>query len=131
MSEFAKYIGMQWEAGAEGPDTWDCMAFAAYIQKEHFNIPMPRITIPNYDDIKGLVLLNSTCTERENWKQVDRPNNGDMVMVRSPMHYGVWLDIDGGGVLHCVRGQGVVWTKDSAWNTSGFGRKVYLRHSSK
>lgn len=131
MSEFARYIGQPWEAGANGPESWDCMAFVSHLQREHFGIDMPRITIPDYDDTRGLVLLNATCDEHENWHRVDAPMHGDLVMVRSPMHYGVWLDIDGGGVIHCVRRQGVVWTKDAAWALSGFGRKVYLRHNGK
>ena len=128
MSEFEKYIGQPWSAGAEGPDAWDCMAFTAHIQREHFDVEMPRITIPDYDDVRGLVLLNSTHFERENWKKVPTPKNGDLVFVRSPMHYGVWLETNGGGTLHCVRGQGVVWTKDASWVTSGFGTKIYFRN---
>lgn len=131
MSEFEQYIGLPWMEGANGPTAWDCMAFAAHLQREHFGVDMPRITIPDYNDVRELVLLNSTHKEQENWREVKTPRQGDLVLVRSPLHYGVWLDLDGGGVLHCVRGQGVVWTKGASWASSGFGRKVFLRHKSK
>lgn len=131
MSEFARYIGIPWEEGAEGPLAWDCMAFARHLQGRHFGVDMPRIMIPDYDDVRALVRLNREHQEHGNWIGVKSPQHGDLVLVRKPMHYGVWVDIDGGGVLHCVRGQGVVWTKDIAWSVSGFGRKEYLRHVSK
>ena len=129
--EFSDYIGIPWEAGAEGPDSFDCMSFTRVIQKDQFNIDMPPITIPDYDNHKTLVGILNTHVERENWIAVDTPQHGDAVLIRSPMHYGTWLDIDGGGVIHCVRGIGVIFTKDSSWPLSGFGRKQYLRHRSK
>lgn len=131
MSEFTRYIGLPWEAGAAGPGAWDCMAFARTVQRHHFGILMPEIAIPDYDDVRALVRLNSDHREHANWVVVAQPIHGDLVLVRKPMHYGVWLDLDGGGVIHCVRGQGVVYTKDSAWPVSGFGRREYLRHLSK
>lgn len=131
MNQFAHYIGMPWEEGATGPGSWDCMAFAAHLQRVHFGVEMPSVTIPDYDDKRALVLLNATHLERENWRQVDRPRHGDMVCIRSPLHYGTWIDYQGGGVLHCVRGVGVVFTASSAWAISGFGRRQYLRHNSK
>jgi hypothetical protein len=45
------------------------------------------------------------------------------------MHIGTWLDVDGGGVLHCTRGIGVIFTHDAAWRLSGFGRREYFRRS--
>ena len=131
MSEFEKYIGIPWAAGASGPDEFDCMSFVREIQANHFNVDMPAITIPDYDDIRGLVGLMSGHAENQHWSPVTAPQHGDVVLVRSPMHFGVWIDVDGGGVIHCVKGAGVVWTKDQSWPSSGFGRKQYLRHRSK
>lgn len=128
MSEYQKYIGVPWSSESDG---YDCMSFIRKIQSEHFNIEMPVISIPDYDNIKGLVGLMNGHAENQKWTPVDAPIHGDVVLVRSPMHFGVWLDIDGGGVLHCVRGFGVVFTKDAFWSTSGFGRKKYLRHWSR
>lgn len=128
MSEFAQYIGLPWAAGAAGPDEYDCMAFVKVVQGKHFGIDMPDISIPDYDDIRGLVGLLNGHAENSNWLPVTTPIHGDVVLVRSPMHFGVWISADGGGVIHCVRGAGVVFTKDSSWQASGFGRKQYLRH---
>lgn len=131
MSEFAPYIGLPWVAGAQGPHAFDCMAFAAMVQRRHFGIRLPAITVPDYDDADALVGIMNSHGERENWSKVATPQHGDMVLVHRPMHYGVWIDVDGGGVLHCVRGAGVVFTRGASWAVSGFGRREYFRHRSK
>ncbi|WP_035216978.1 NlpC/P60 family protein [Desulfobulbus elongatus] len=131
MSEFGAYIGIPWQEGAAGPDAYDCMSFVAEVQRRHFGIVMPRITIPDYDDVRQLVRLINGHAENEHWQMVAAPRHGDIVFIRHPAHYGVWLDVDGGGVLHCSRWAGVVFNSDSSWHTSGFGRKQYLRHRSR
>jgi len=133
MSEFAQYTmtHIPWREGADGPDTYDCMSFVKLIQERHFGIIMDRISVPDYDDGQGLFALLNSCGERQNWEAVKEPRHGDIVIARRPFHIGVWLDVDGGGTLHCLRGAGVVFTRDSAWRMSGIGRKTYLRHRSR
>lgn len=131
MTGLKSYIGLPWEAGAAGPESWDCMAFVREVQGRYFGVAMPAITIPDYDDKRMLVGMVNSHVENEHWRPVPSPAHGDLVLVRSPVHYGIYLDVDGGGVLHCVRGQGVVWTKNTSWALSGFGRRQYLRHVSK
>lgn len=123
----ASYIGIPWEAGAQGPASYDCMAFFRHIQGKHFNVDVPAIIAPDYEDPMALSALFSNHEERQRWVSISKPEHGCAVMVRRPMHIGVWLDIDGGGVLHCVRGAGVVYTAESSWATSGFGRREYFR----
>lgn len=126
-STFAAYIGMPWQAGAQGPQVFDCMAFFRHIQARHFGIQVPAIIAPDYDDGAALAGLFDRHEERARWRRVDAPRHGDAVLIHRPMHIGTWLDIDGGGVLHCVRGAGVVFTADSAWRLSGFGRREFYR----
>lgn len=128
---FADYIGIPWVAGAQGPDTYDCMAFFRHIQGEHFGVQVPQIIAPDYNNAKVLVGLFRTHEERSHWPVVETPKHGDAVVVRHPLHIGTWLDLDGGGVLHCVEGIGVIFTSDSSWHVSGFGRKEFFRHESK
>ena len=126
MSTFARYIGTPWEAGAQGPDAFDCMAFFRHIQREQFAVDVPTIIAPDYEDASALADLLSTHPERQKWQRIAKPRHGCAVIVHRPMHIGTWLDEDGGGVLHCVRGAGVVFTRDAAWQFSGFGRKEYF-----
>ena len=129
MSDFTGYIGTPWEAGAQGPHTYDCMSFFRLIQARHFDIQVPAIIAPDYGDPTILVELFGNHEERLRWRRVDRPSHGDAVIIHKPLHIGTWLEIDGGGVLHCVRGAGVVFTADASWRISGFGRREYFRHA--
>lgn len=131
MSDFAKYIGIPWAEGAQGPDAYDCMSFTRMVQMEHFGITLPAITVPDYGDCLALVEMMRGHEERKNWTPAKYKQHGDLVLVHRPMHYGTWIDVDGGGVLHCVRGVGVCFTRDAAWRVSGFGRREYMRHVSK
>lgn len=125
---FAQYIGIPWDAGAQGPDAFDCMGFFKHLQARHFGIDVPAIIAPDYDDPSALSALFGAHQERRHWTRIDRPEHGCAVIVHRPMHIGTWLDVDGGGVLHCVRGPGVIFTADSAWRLSGFGRREFFRH---
>lgn len=125
---FADYIGLPWEAGAQGPQAYDCMAFFREVQARHFGIRVPAIIAPDYDDPRALVALFGSHQERTRWERLDAPEHGCAVIVHRPMHIGTWLGLDGGGVLHCVRGAGVVFTSGSAWHVSGFGRCEYFKH---
>lgn len=127
MTLFADYIGTPWTAGAQGPDSYDCMGFFRRLQSEHFGIDVPMIVAPDYDDSACLVQLFGTHTERKRWPRIGRPEHGCAVIIRNPLHIGTWLDIDGGGVLHSVRGSGVIFTHDAAWTCSGFGSREFFR----
>jgi hypothetical protein len=126
---FADYIGIPWVAGAQGPDAYDCMGFFRRLQGEHFGIAVPTIIAPDYDDPACLVQLFGTHEERRRWPRIDKPEHGCAVIIRNPLHIGTWLQIDGGGVLHSVRGVGVIFTHDAAWATSGFGNREFFRFS--
>lgn len=130
MSQWAAYIGKPWVAGAQGPDGWDCWALFRAVQAAHFGIDVPIILAADYDDPRHLAALFAEHGERAHWRSVERPEHGDAVIVHRPLHIGTWLDVDGGGVLHAVRGVGVIFTKDAGWRLSGFGRREYFRHKS-
>ena len=58
----------------------------------------------------------------------------DVVLMRqakNPVHAGLWLDIDGGGILHCVRGSGVVFQNIASLNLSGWFIDSYYRVKNK
>jgi len=123
------YVGIPWAAGAQGPDSFDCMGFFKMLQSKHFGIEVPSIIAPDYDNPEVLADLFGRHEEREQWTRIDQVEHGCAVIVHRPMHIGTWLDVDGGGVLHCVRGPGVIFTTDSSWPVSGFGRKEFFRHN--
>ena len=126
---FADYVGIPWAAGGQGPNEFDCMGFFRMLQGKHFGIDVPSIIAPDYDNPDVLADLFGSHEERVQWLRIDKAEHGCAVIVHRPMHIGTWLDVDGGGVLHCVRGPGVIFTTDSSWSVSGFGRKEFFRHN--
>jgi hypothetical protein len=131
VTDFAQYIGIPWQAGAQGPESYDCWAFFRHIQAEHFGIETPVVIAPDIDDHRALVDLFARHSERGRWLRTGTTTHGCAVLIHWPLHIGVWLNVDDGGVLHCLRGAGVVFTKDSAWASSGLGRKEYFTTAAK
>lgn len=122
-----KYVGQRWEAGAQGPDAWDCWAFLRHVLHTYYGLDVPEIVVADYEDEDAMSSLFIGHAERREWRQVPAPVDGCLVEIRRPsMHVGIWLDVDGGGVLHCARGIGVTFTKDRNWGMSGFGRRRFF-----
>ncbi len=124
----AAYIGLPWEATANGPRAYNCWSFVRHVQKAHFGLDLPEI--PNPEDLRLLAESFRDHPERARWKNVGLPQEGDCVLLRMsrvPIHVGVWLCEMGGGVLHCARGAGVVYQRLDAldlngWKIAGFYR---------
>lgn len=122
------YIGRPWHPTAEGPDAFYCWSFVRFIQAQHFGRDLP--TIPNPEDLLAMVRAFHAHPERKRWDRVEFPAEGDCVLMRQaryPIHVGVWLGVDGGGVLHCARESGVVFQRLQAltfngWQIEGFYR---------
>ena len=115
MTHFAnKYIGCPWVAGAQGPDSFDCWGFVRFVLLHEYGYNVPPVNI--------------------NPDNVDKPQDGDVVLMRqakNPVHAGLWLDIDGGGILHCVRGSGVVFQNIASLNLSGWFIDSFYRVKNK
>lgn len=121
-------IGLPWHATAEGPRAFHCWAFVRHVQAEHFGRTLP--AIPNPDDLLAQARAFRDHPERGRWARVKTPMEGDCVLLRQaryPVHVGVWINVDGGGVLHCARDSGVVFQRLDAlavngWKVEGFYR---------
>ena len=127
-----KYIGMPWISGHQGPTSFDCWGFFRHIQKEHFGLDVPFIDA-NADNFRDVARNFVNSEERDKWYPVVMPKEGDAVLMahcKYPSHVGIWLDVDRGGVLHCVRGEGVVFGSYASLKNSGWGKVEYYRHAS-
>jgi hypothetical protein len=123
-----QYIGLPWVKDGVGPDAYNCWSFVRWVQAEHYGRKLP--VIPHPDDDRDLCALFRGHPEHRRWQVVDSPKDGDLVQMRrrvDPWHIGVWVDIDGGKLLHCARGAGVVCQHLAAlaverWHVEGFYR---------
>jgi cell wall-associated NlpC family hydrolase len=125
-----RYIGIPWVNGATGPDEFDCWGFVRHVQRERFGRELPPIKV-DADSIRDVARAFGSHDERASWMQVERPIEGDCVLMahaKYPSHVGLWVEVDGGGVLHCIRGPGVVFNSLSALRHFGWGRiDIYRR----
>jgi hypothetical protein len=121
----AQYIGREWINHEH-----DCWAFTRLIQKTHFDCDLPFIDI-DANDLSRCVREFKSHPERSNWLVVDLPIEGDVLLMsqnKLPTHIGVWLDIDGGGVLHCIEKGGVIFTKRRDLSHLGYNLINFYRH---
>ena len=126
MSEFAQYIGKPWVAGGTGPGEFDCWGLLAYVAREHFGCQLPSIMGLTEDERREAYRQG---LEDGLWRPVEHPQHGDAVLLRggnSP-HVGIYLDIDGGGVLHALEGVGVIFSRRVVLPTQGYGRVQFYR----
>lgn len=123
------YLGKPWKAGASGPGAYDCWHLFRAIQEHRFNRLVPVLSFVDgpvlpLEDQKRYIMRE----RRYQWTETQKPKEGDAVVTHRPLHIGVWLPYNGGGVIHAVEQAGVVWTKDRDWRALGFGERTYYRH---
>ena len=126
----SSYIGIPFDRQGEGPDSFHCWSFVRFVQKAQFNIEMAHI--PSQDAVLTSVKLFQAHPELDRWEQVSDPVEGDCVLIgggRFAFLIGIWCQPDGngGGVLHCAQGSGVVFQsktdlQTSGWHINGFYR---------
>jgi cell wall-associated NlpC family hydrolase len=126
-----RYIGLPWESGAQGPAAYDCWALFRYVQQVHYGRSVPFINVDAMD-VLACARAMEQSDERMRWCTVDVPSDGDAVLMgkgRHPVHIGVWLDVDGGGVLHAQQGAGVLFTRRSALGLMGWQNVTFYRYA--
>lgn len=132
MSHWAKsYIGLPWVRGATGPNSFDCWGFVRHIQDVRYGHNLPDLSA-QASDVRSAARLIADHDERINWVQVDRPSDGDVVLLARktiPIHIGVWVDANqSSGVLHCVERIGVMFSNLHNLRTQGWCGLTYYRH---
>ena len=124
-TEVNGYIGLPWVEGGRGPDSFDCWGLLSWVQARYFGRVLPEL--PCMPDATRD--LYKTQMESGAWSIIDRPIHGCGVLLRGGdrPHVGVYLDLDGGGVLHAQEGAGVVFTAKQQLRMVGYGRASWYR----
>ena len=96
------YIGKPYQLGSSGPDAFDCWSFVQWVLAHHYGHNRTAL-----DDLDALIALAPS-----HWETLDRPHDGAVAFMGMGgcSHVGVWIDIDKGGVAHCMEGYGVIFT---------------------
>lgn len=121
-------IGQAWVPGDN-----DCWSFARRIWGERFGIEVPAVSVDTRD-LLAIAHAFRDHDERLQWLEVAEPKEGDAVLMahfKHPSHVGLWVEVDGGGVLHCQHPSGVVFASRAALSRAGWGRVEFYRHRSR
>ena len=118
-----EYIGTPYLRGGDGLGGFDCWTFFRHVQKEQFSRDIPFVNSDVYDGgiraMRDAFEGDDALKVRTDWQQMPTDMDwadGSAVLMRQlkdPHHIGIWLNIDGGGVLHCVKNMGVVFSNRS------------------
>lgn len=125
------YIGLPWEYGKEGPDSFDCWGFIRTVQRDRFGVDMPLVDVPqSWSQAHAMIEGHD---ERRNWERVAVPREGDLVLMarnRLPVHIGIVITANGKlGVLHCMQHSGVVFNTMPSLVGCGWGALTYYRRA--
>ena len=105
------YLGKPWRVASSGPDAFDCWGLVVDIQRRLDGRELELIHT-NPDNLRHLIRTIRDHPIRQQWQPVATPREGDIALMRQsrhPVHVGVWLEVDGGGILHCAQACGVVF----------------------
>lgn len=98
-------IAKRWAPGASGPDAYTCWTLARATQKTLSGIDLPLVDA-DPDDVRAVVRAINDSPLRAEWADVSSPRHLDLVRMshsRVSHHIGTYLELDGGGILHCAK----------------------------
>ena len=126
----SNYIGKPWKSSCDGPDVFDCWGLVVDIYRRQYKKTLEIIPVQE-NNLKALILTIDKHPERHRWELVFIPQEGDVALLRQnryPIHVGLWVDVDGGGVLHCIQGAGVVFQSLQALELIGWKVDAYYTY---
>lgn len=122
-------INAPYVEGALGPDDFDCWGLLRDSQAKLFGRTISIVGSPPASLRDVVAAIAETAADH--WSPVPSPQHGDAVTLSRashPHHVGVWLDVDRGGVLHCVENGGVMFQTLLMLRTQGWSKIGFYRY---
>lgn len=110
----AALVGRPYRARGRGPSSFDCWGLCAYVWTAHFGLPYVPDVGCDRSDSRGVLAELRGAEASGLAARISSPVHGCAVyMSRSarPSHVGIFLDLDGGVVLHATVEAGVLLTR--------------------
>lgn len=105
------YTDLPHRPGAEGPDAYDCYGLLRTAYRVGYGLELPLLDL-DYTNAIAILRALMKHPEWDNWEPIPQPEDGALVrMWRAdvPNHIGLYVNVDGGGVLHANRVDGVAF----------------------
>ena len=126
------YIGLPWVAYARGPYEFDCWGLVLDVLSKQFRIDLPQYLTVKTDDPQGMTKAMLCGLQQNLAEPVKQPAHGAIaccyIVVNGKellRHVGIYLDIDGGGILHSYEKHACAFDHPKKLNRL-FHRIVYL-----
>ena len=103
-----EYLGKPWTVDGMGPDAFNCWGLCVWIQKHHFNRECPTYDLCNPRDTTLVAHKMETAASSPKWMRLKKATHGCIVAMghsKHIHHVGIYLDVDGGMVLHSQSGK--------------------------
>ena len=133
MSHWADaFLGRPWVGGQSGPEAYDCHGVVRAVYRDRLGITLPIVSADAHS--APSIARAMHAYDYADWDEIAAPERDlDVVMMtlsRRPHHVGVYLTIDGGGVLTAVEGAGVIYQPMSSLARHGWRiTNVYRRRA--
>ena len=112
-----KYIGKPWICGK-----YDCWGLVQDVYHTELGIELSPI-VTNASDLRQVFCEFAKETNYNDFRPITKLKNNAVVVLsqgKYPSHVGIWLDVDGGGILHNQRYIGVIFQKKTELNALGW-----------
>lgn len=124
------YIGKPWANGARGPRMFDCWGLFRHVFASKLGIDLPLYQIDTKDRVSVSRAFGKAVISKQ-WISVDKPEEFDAVAMgrgSTVHHVGIFVDVDGGRVLHADNPR-VTAVPIDRLKTSGYSLIRLYRHA--
>lgn len=130
MSHWAeKYIGKPWVFGGRTAEAFDCWGLLVQVYRERYAYELPGH--PNVNFREFFRIMNETIKREMEWERVSKPFEGCAVAIGGTElfhHVGIYLEANGGLILHCSDMSRTVAQTPAAMKSAGLSRLAYFKH---
>ncbi len=99
MNWWGRYVGVPFEDGGRGPDSYDCWGLVRAVYANELGIDLPSYGEISAREMARVARMMKVGADEERWRPVERPRALDVVLMRHPRasrvaHVGVMIDHD-------------------------------------
>ena len=121
-----KNIGLPYKLNGKDTSGFDCWGFFVYFNEQENGLVFSEQYHLNPEtDLKKILAAFSIHKDEGIWEKIDTPKEGCAVAlgrINHIHHIGVYIK---GGIMHCIKGLGVVYETESTLKRSGYNRVEY------
>lgn len=126
------YIGKPWTKGGRGPDSFDCWGLVYHIYRQQLGIQLPSYPNINATNLRAVRDAITNGAVEQVWVPLEKPEHLCVVAmsknVTSLHHVGIYLDVDGGIILHSTPNASVIAQSEKDLVKWGFRRIEYYSY---